>query len=155
MRQLMVRPLVPNDLMALTDMFGHLSERSSYLRFFTHGEAGRRAELEYLATVDGHRRVALVAGFGAQIIGIARYHLGDDGVADVAVCVVDGWQHHGVGLRLMRALVAHARTQGLTALRVSMLADNHDAVRLVRRLAPAGRLSLDHGVLEATLPIAA
>jgi ribosomal protein S18 acetylase RimI-like enzyme len=149
-----IRPMAPADLQEVAAMLGRLSDASLYHRFFTHGPSGVRFELDYLASVDGTQRVALVAESGGAIIGLARYHLSSAGHAETAVVVEDAWQHHGLGRRLLSALTAMARSRGVEAIDVSMLGENTDALRLFRRLAGSRPMHLDHGVFEASVPLA-
>jgi GNAT superfamily N-acetyltransferase len=149
-----IRPLDPQDLSTVRAMFDRVSDEAVYRRFFTGGPSGPRSELDYLAAVDGHDRLALVAVAGGRTVGLARYHRTGDGHADVAVIVEDAWQHHGVGRRLLSELVHAARGEGVVSLDMTILGENVPALRLLRRLAPWRQLRLDHGVFEASVGIA-
>jgi GNAT superfamily N-acetyltransferase len=155
MKQLTIRHLDPKDLPAVRAMFTRLSKRTVYLRFFTVGDGALNAELAYLAALDGHERVALVAEADGAIVGLARFHATGDGRAVAAALVEDGWQRRGIGRRLMSDLVDAARREGMASLDVSVLGDNMAALRLIRHVAPGIRYALDHGVLEGAIPIAA
>jgi GNAT superfamily N-acetyltransferase len=155
MRQLIaIRGFEPDDLPAVRAMFDRVSHETIYRRFFSGGVAGPRSELRYLAEVDGHDRLALIAVTGGRAVGLARYQRTASGHAELAVIVEDAWQHHGVGRRLVAELARTARREGVIALDMSVLGENVAALRLVRRLAPSGVLHLDHGVFEATVPLA-
>jgi len=154
MTQPTIRRLERTDLERVADMLWRLSDRSRYYRFFSPAASGVRAELDYLGAVDGRQRVALVADDGTRIVGVARYHGLVDGHAAVAVVVEDGWQGRGLGHRLMVELSRAARREGFVAFDVEVLGENLGAIRLLRRLAPHPRLHLDHGVFEASLPLA-
>jgi len=154
MRELTIRPLLGTDLRRVEDMLWRLSDRSRYHRFFSQAASGVRAELDYLGSLDGHVRAALVADDGIEIIGMARYHGLTDDHAAVAVVVEDGWQGRGLGHRMMVALARAARREGFVAFEVEVLGENLDALRLLRLMSPRPRLHLDHGVFEATLPLA-
>jgi acetyltransferase len=149
-----VRPMEPSDLGAVSRLFDQLSDESRYQRFFSRGRAGLLYELGYLQSLDGCQRVALVAESAGEIIGLARYHLTGAGHAEVAVVVADAWQHRGVGHRLLRDLTDLARGHGVETIDVSMLGDNLAALRLLRGLAGRHPLHLDHGVFEASIPLA-
>jgi ribosomal protein S18 acetylase RimI-like enzyme len=149
-----IRMMRGDDLDAAAAMLGRLSDASLYHRFFTHSVSGVRFELAYLTTLDGCRRVALVAESEGSVVGMARYHSNGDGHAEVAVVVEDGWQHRGVGGQLLSNLIAVARARGIDTIDVSMLGENVDAIRLFRRMAGPRPLHLDHGVFEASVPLA-
>jgi ribosomal protein S18 acetylase RimI-like enzyme len=150
-----VRTLRAADLEAVAGMFDRLSDTSRYRRFFSAGAAGPRRELAYLPTVDGHERVALVAVVDERVVGLARYHTGDGGSADVAVVVEDAYQHAGLGRRLMIELARAARRERIDVFAISVLSENAPAIRLLRGLAPDVGLGLDHGVYEAMVPLLA
>jgi len=62
MQQLIaIRAFEPDDLPAVGAMFDRVSHETIYRRFFSGGVAGPRSELRYLAEVDGHDRLALIA----------------------------------------------------------------------------------------------
>lgn len=154
MTKLTVRPMEPDDLVGVRDLFSRLSDESRYRRFFSLSVRAPEWELEYLAGLDGHDRLALIALVDDRIVGLARFHRTEDGHADVAVAVEDVCQHRGVGRRLMQELARAARREGLSALDVSVLGENLPALRLIRRMAPAEHLHLDHGVFEASISLA-
>jgi GNAT superfamily N-acetyltransferase len=62
--------------------------------------------------------------------GVGRYILGEDGVAEIAVTVVDEFQRRGLGRALFDALVASARASGIEELRFSIQPWNRDVVRM-------------------------
>jgi len=54
----------------------------------------------------------------------------------VAIAVVDGWQHRGVGIALLAALTERARSAGIRRFQMSMLRDNVAARALAKKLGP-------------------
>jgi ribosomal protein S18 acetylase RimI-like enzyme len=144
----------PDDLAGITAFLDQLSGESRYRRFFSRGTSGPLHEVDYLRSLDGHERAALVAVAGGQIIALARYHQTGSGHADVAVVVADAWQHHGIGHRLLRELTRLAIGHGVETIDVSVLGDNVAALRLLHGLAGHRPLHLDHGVFEASIPLA-
>jgi GNAT superfamily N-acetyltransferase len=140
-----IRPIAPDDKAAMIDAFERLSPESRYRRFLApHGRL-TESELRYFTEVDHHDHEAVVAiepttGAG---VGVARYIRSRENptVAEIAVAVVDEWQYHGVGGRLLAALAQRARDSGITSFSAVMLADNAVMRSL---LADIGRVHVMH-----------
>jgi acetyltransferase len=79
----------------------------------------------------------VVTSFDAQrelVVADARYVVDADGAAaEFAIVVDDGWQHQGVGERVMVALCDAARRAGLHRLYGSVLNTNSQMLSLMRR----------------------
>jgi RimJ/RimL family protein N-acetyltransferase len=139
MRPITIRELVPTDRRALAFTFGRLSPQSRYQRYFgPKAELGPR-DLRILLDVDHWHHAALIAFSPPPRapIGIARYvRLEEFDVAEVAIEVVDSWQHRGVGTALMAALAERASAAGIRHFHVSMLRDNVAARALARKFGP-------------------
>lgn len=144
-RSVVLRPVLPHDAAAEGEFVSRLSPQSRRLRF--HGAVNRlpEAALDALTRVDQQRHVALIAqALGDEgkprIVADARYvhDHSDDGhdsrCAEFAIAVADTWQGVGLGRTLMQRLARHARSQGLTHLHGSVLADNAPMLTLMRQL---------------------
>src|SRR3954453_16957498 len=110
------RPIHAEDWRRLQRFHERLSPDTVVMRF--HGAKRHLSTplAHRFTEMDGDRDVAIVATTGTwgRIVGVARYSRLESGVAEVAFVVEDVFQHHGVGRRLMRRLVAHARANGIT-----------------------------------------
>ncbi len=87
-------------------------------RFHTENFRFSPSRLTYLTEVDQKNHLAIGATIreaGAEIgIGVARcIRSGEGDTAEVAVTVVDDYQHKGVGSLLVAELARLARTQGI------------------------------------------
>lgn len=131
-----IRPIAAGDRDALAVAFEGLSPESRYLRFFTPVARLSEAQLRYLTEIDHHDHEALLAIDDATgaIIGVARYVRTDAGAAEPAVVVGDDWQGHGVGTRLLDALAARARDEGVRSFAALVLAHNDAALAALRHL---------------------
>src|SRR5215207_1169856 len=116
-----VRELRTGEYHPVDAVFAGLSPESRYLRF--HAGLPRLSDTmrNALVAVDGRRHVALVAESqpGAEPVGIARFVATAPDQAELAIAVVDAWQHCGVGRRLLIELRRRAERSGfreLTAL---------------------------------------
>ena len=140
-REILVRPIVPEDRELIADAFERLSPESRYRRFFAPMRRLTDEDLAYLTEVDHHDHEALAAvdrGDGS-IIGVARYVRSEDPrAAEVAVVVGDPWQGRGIASALLERLVERARQAGITHFVAIVMSDNEDALELFRSLAPGG-----------------
>ena len=139
-RELLLRPVRPEDEPALIDAFSKLDPDDVRLRFFapiktlTHDLAARLTQIDY------DREMALVlteSGPAGRmpILGIARLHADPDiENAEFAVVVRSDVQGRGFGFLLMSRLIDYARKRGLRFLFGSVLRDNQTMLALCREL---------------------
>jgi GNAT superfamily N-acetyltransferase len=153
--QLVVRPWQARDLEAVRALGGALSLSTLSERFLTGTRRLPDAYLRMLAAAGPDRFDAVVAEVDGRLVGwveqVRRY--AGDTEADLGALVVDGWQHRGIGGRLLRAAVAMARANGVKLLRAHVAADNAAPRRAIARLyGPAAEASLHGGIVEYVLP---
>lgn len=132
-----VRPIRADDDTLVCDFVKRLSADSRYNRFLGGGTALSPATLARFTNLDYVRDMAYVATTFLEgeetLIGVARYMGLDDGhAAEFAVTVADDWQGRGIGSRLLRHLVEHARAEGLQRLSGDVLATNQPMLRMLR-----------------------
>src|SRR3954452_11849015 len=153
---LLIRPIVPDDKPLLVAGLRALSPESAMKRFLSPKVSFSAAELRYLTEVDQHDHIAYVVLSGEQLVAVARcVRVGPD-VADVAVVVGDPWQGQGLGRRLMDLLAARAAEEGITRFAGTMMADNRQALKLMRGFSlPLERDVVSHGVREVVTRLAA
>ena len=95
------------------------------LRRVCEPDPSSREHLVVVTRVDGVERMA----------GSARYVVEPDGRrCEFAVVVLDDWQHHGLGRRLMLALIDIARSHGLETMYGQVLGSNHRMLDFIQRL---------------------
>lgn len=143
-REVVLRPVLPQDGNAEEVFFRGLSLLSRYRRFHAGLPALPLALLERMIGVDQRTHVAVVAqpASPAQsvlkepgIVADARYVLDANGtVAEFALAVADEWQGLGLGRRLLQALARHAARRGVHELRGDVLMDNRPMIGLVEHL---------------------
>lgn len=139
--KLIVRPIEPGDKQAIATAFERLSPESRYRRFFAPLNRLNSSDLAYLTELDHHNHEALIvfgpkAGEDGGAVGIARFVRSErPEIAEVAVTIVDDWQHRGVASRLLEELVNRAREEGITHFLALILEENNAAVELFRHLA--------------------
>jgi len=132
----LIRQIQSGDAPLLADGFARLSSESRRLRFLTGKSHLTPAELRYFTDIDHHDHEALgaldpVLGRG---LGIARYirNAEDPDGAEVAVTVVDDWQHRGLGTELLSRLADRGRQEGIRHFTALVAADNEAVVGLLR-----------------------
>lgn len=134
-----LRRIAPGDVALAKAFQASLSYGTRYFRYGRGDFAYDEAELATICTPDPQRRdhfVVTVDDGGAQAMaGSARYAVSDDGrEGEFAIVVLDRWQHHGLGRRLMSALLVSARRRGLGRLRGRILGSNRRMLAFVERL---------------------
>ncbi len=135
----LIRPVSPEDKHLLEIGFGHLSNRSRYLRFLRPVTGLSDQDLDYLTSTHGSDHVA----FGAldliakpMPIGIARYIRlpTEPSAAEIAVTVVDDRQNRGLGRLLIGTLAACAVMHCVQTFIACVHACNAPMLRLVKDL---------------------
>jgi GNAT superfamily N-acetyltransferase len=135
-----LRQIRSDDKEQLRAGYERLSERSQLRRFLGPKPRLTASDLRYLTEVDGVNHYAVVALWGGDIVGVARWVrlVEDPEEAEVAVVVGDPLQGKGLGKILARDLADAARARGIRRIRASILSDNPPAMALMRLI--AGRL---------------
>jgi acetyltransferase len=118
-----IRQLGLQDAPAFRAFVEGLSPQARYERFQYVVKAVSPALLTLLVEGDPRIHVALAAFEGREVVGEARYVREGDG-AEFAIAVADAWRRRGVGKRLLEALLARARADGLSRLDGEVLAWN-------------------------------
>lgn len=163
LERLEIRQASYADRGAIADLFGGLSPRSRYLRFFTSAPSLSAKMLRVLSG-GGDNIDVVVATDEGTVIGhaMAVDAVGPTGVrsADVGVVVADDRQGGGVGTRLMLAVADRAHTRGVTTLVMDVLAENRRVLAMISRQWPEARHEISrasvtvHARLRASEPTA-
>jgi acetyl coenzyme A synthetase (ADP forming)-like protein len=145
-----LRPIRPDDLERMLEMWSRLSPETIRLRFFGPRSMDERT-MRYFTEVDYQRRFALVAETAGRVVGVSRFDVlpEDPTSAEFAVLVEDAEQGRGIGTALLRALAEPARDLGVTRFEGEVLRENARMLRMLRDagLAPAFR---DVGTIVTT-----
>lgn len=153
----LARPIRHDDDVALSEGIKRLSPAGQVHRFLQHRESFTPQELRYLTHCDMVDHVAMMLvvidaeGRELDRVGVARSvrDKEDSQLAEVAIVLVDEWQHRGGGIVLIMALALAAWQRGIRRWQAFFLETN-PAIR--KLLAHAGRLvnerRLGHGMVE-------
>ncbi|MBS1230515.1 MAG: CoA-binding domain protein [Proteobacteria bacterium] len=135
-----IRPIRPEDAEMEQEFVTGLSDESKYYRFMDTLRELTQAMLVRFTQIDYDREMALIATLpgadGRDVqIGVARYVTNPDGeTVEFALAVADDWQKHGVGRKLMSALIECARQKGYRAVVGDVLSQNTKMFRLMTTL---------------------
>lgn len=117
-RQVLVRPISPQDRDAERAFIEGLSQQARRFRFLGQVNCPSDALVERFTNVDFVHEVAFVAvvaeGAHQRIVGVSRYGTDDSGLhCECAITVDEEWQDLGLGTLLMRHLIDVARSRGI------------------------------------------
>jgi len=149
-----IRPIRPEDELAMVRFHETLSERSVYLRYFHLMNLEQRTQHERLTRIcfiDYDREMALVAETANhEILGVGRLtKIHGAKEAEVAVLISDNWQGRGLGKELLARLLIVGADEKLTRLTADILPDNRAVMRVCEKLGFSMKHSLDDEVVRA------
>ncbi|MDA0235273.1 MAG: GNAT family N-acetyltransferase [Proteobacteria bacterium] len=139
-RAVRTRPVRPEDANLVLGFFDGLSAETRFMRFMEELQELSPALVARFTQIDYDREMALIAttidDAGAEhMVGSARYSLAADGESvEFALVVADDWQRHGLGRRLMGALIEVARGKGYRNIFGDVLGKNAKMLRLMHGL---------------------
>lgn len=134
-RHLVVRPVEPDDVDGLTDLYDHLDEEARYTRFFSPFRP-TRAFFERVVSVGDRGGFGLVAVVAQpprpeRLVAEAGYELLPNGNGELAITVARPWRGW-LGPFLLDALLEAAAAHGIPNLEADILATNGPMLALAR-----------------------
>jgi GNAT superfamily N-acetyltransferase len=151
-RKVVLRPIRPEDAPKLIELHDRLSTDSQYYRFFGPKPRLSPGEAAYLANVDFHRRFAIVAVDGDDVVAVGRFDIQPDGSAEPAIVVRDDHQGVGLGKAILERMREVARGRGVERFSAEILAENR---RMLQLMSQSGLdvNQVEEGVVRVTAPI--
>ena len=153
----LLRPIRPEDEPQLVAGFAQLSPQSIRMRFFSTMRALPHSLAARLTQIDYDREMALVltdpGPAGRQpIYGVVRVAADPDNErAEYAIVVRDDMAGRGIGMLLMRRMLAYAERRGVKEVFGDVLAENKRMLDIAQRLDfAAERLSEQPDVIRVT-----
>ena len=129
---LVIRQLRTADGPAVRGLHDGLSERDTYLRFFTLRPARLPQFVDRLVS-DVARRAAIGAFVDDRLVGVASYEVAPNSIeADIALVVAHQMQTNGIGTTLLQDLVSLAQAAGLRRFTAEVLVENTAMLRVLR-----------------------
>ena len=153
-RVVAVRSIQPDDGDRLSTFHHRLSAETVRRRFFNAHPQLTARELHHFTHVDGDRRLALVAMWNDEIVGVGRYEATDDpDEVEVAFVVRDDFQGVGLGSRLLELIRLAAIVHGKRRLCADVLPENQAMRRTFRHLGPELVEAYDAGIITISCPL--
>jgi acetyltransferase len=137
-RAVTIRPIQGDDSARTAEFIDGLSADSKHALFLGGVAHIGEVELRRLcgpATTRDMAYIATATDADGRVreVGLCRYAGADSANgAEISVAVADAWQHQGLGKRLLRALIEHARANGVHRLYSTDSAGNAAMRRLAR-----------------------
>jgi acetyltransferase len=138
-REVLLRPVRPEDEPAHRDFITSLSPADSHFRFFHYVRSMPHSELARLTQIDYDREMAFVATLrdasgGEATAGVVRTVADpDNDTAEFALVVRSDMKRQGLGTHLLEKMIAWCRSRGTRQMAGDVLADNQPMLRLAQR----------------------
>jgi ribosomal protein S18 acetylase RimI-like enzyme len=133
---IIIRMIRPEDKQELKAGFEKLSPHSNYCRFLTPMGTLSKSNLKYLTEVDNKNHLALcVHDLNLNGIGIARYiRIKDEPeAAEIAITILDKYQNHGLGTKLLHLLIESAIDNGIRKFIGFVLEENGAMLKVLEK----------------------
>ncbi|MEM2971216.1 MAG: bifunctional acetate--CoA ligase family protein/GNAT family N-acetyltransferase [Candidatus Bathyarchaeia archaeon] len=138
-RQVLLRPIKPEDEPLWLEMFRNFSEESIRYRFFQIiKDTPHEIRVRY-CNIDYDREIAIIAELTEngqrKILGVTRVILEPDKKSgEMAFIVADPWQGLGLGTKMVDYVIEICRDIGVETLYSIILPDNQRAINLVKKM---------------------
>jgi len=138
-RNVVLRPIRPEDEPLERELIEELSSESSRFRFFYILKEITHDMLSRFCNIDYDREIAIIAEYTAngkrRNVGVGRLIIEPSGEkAEFAVVVADDFQNNGLGLKLCDTLIGIAQDKGLKSIYGIVLNDNLRMISLAKKL---------------------
>lgn len=140
-RDITIRPIRPEDAEIEQDFIRGLSSQAKYFRFMRSLNELTPEMLIRFTQIDYDREMAFIATTRDRKtekeiqIAVGRYVANPDGkTCEFALVVSDAVHRHGIGHRIMMALMESAKRRGLRTIEGEVLSNNEPMLHLMRRL---------------------
>ena len=138
-RDVILRPIRPEDEPLEGELIAGLSAESSRFRFFHIIKEITHDMLSRFCNIDYEREMAIIAEYTSagkrRNVGVGRLINEPGGEAgEFAIVVADDFQNNGLGLKLLDTLIGIAQDKGLSRIYGIVLNDNRKMVGLAQKL---------------------
>ncbi len=136
-REVLARPVRPEDERLYEEFFTHVTREDMRLRFFTPSPNLSHAFLARLTQIDYGRAMAFVAldPETGGLLGVVRIHADADHTrGEYAILLRSTLKGLGLGWALMQLIIDYARADGLDEIHGEVLAENRTMLAMCRDL---------------------
>ncbi|MEM4290276.1 MAG: GNAT family N-acetyltransferase, partial [Nitrososphaerota archaeon] len=138
-REVLLRPIRPEDEPLEYELIKGLSEESSRFRFFQVIREVTHEMLVRFCNIDYDREIAIIAeyneGCRKRNVGVGRLIIDRDAKrGEFAVLVADDFQGKGLGTKLTDMVIEIAQEKGLDSIYGIVLPENTKMIRLCRKM---------------------
>ena len=158
-RQILIRPIRPEDEITLGELLNSLAPEDSRMRFFDSMRNLPRSRLARFTQIDYDREMALVAIELAsdgleRVLGEVRAVADPDHVfADFAIVVASAIKGKGLGRLLLQSIINYSRSCGIAELRGETLNGNLRMQHLAQDLGFKLTTGSDRGTVDLRLAL--
>jgi GNAT superfamily N-acetyltransferase len=151
--QVYFRIATGHDREKLRGMFSRSSPETIYRRFHMPYPEVPEWMVAMMVGADHHEKESLVAVAEEKIVGHAMYvRLENDGEAEMAIVVEDGWQSKGIGKSLLSMLAERAKRRDIEAFTAEVLKTNRRMLGLAATF-PGTRRTMGDGTYHVRMPL--
>jgi acyl-CoA synthetase (NDP forming)/GNAT superfamily N-acetyltransferase len=153
-----IRTAAAGDFAAVKAMHEAMSPDNAYLRFFSISRTAAEREARRVTREPGQDHAALLALYGAEIVGVASYEVVPSSggkTAEVAFAVADTMHHRGIATLLLEHLVSLARARRIESFIAETLSENIGMLHVFSDAGLPARSARAEGVVTITIPLPA
>jgi acetyltransferase len=158
-REILLRPIRPEDEPAHQTLLTHVTPEDLRFRFFDSVRQMGHSQMARLTQIDYDREMAFIAtapgeNGETETLGVVRTVTDPDNVAaEFAILVRSDLKGQGLGRQLLSKIIDYCRRQGTREIVGEILAENDDMLRLASRLGFALEPDRETGTIRARLPL--
>lgn len=157
-RQILVRPIRPEDEPAHYEMFKHFTPEDLRFRFFNQIQKLPHSEMARFTQIDYDREMAFIATDaqdGSETLGVVRA-IADPNQhsAEFAIIVRSELKGQGLGHALLEKIIGYCRDTGIQELVGEVLGDNQKMLALAQSFGFKRHSTPDPAVIEVRLKLA-